>query len=280
MNNAEKSTMKPQNEHWIKPALARQEVVVGLMVSELKTPMLGAMLDAAGMHFAILDQEHGAYGPDALAALIAGFRGGICRPFVRVAETRREYILTALELGASGIMVPRVESRAQAEEIVHYARYAPEGDRGLSLCRAHTAFRRVERVEYTQQANRDILLMAQIETKRAVENLDEILSVPGLDMAFIGPSDLSASCGISSSLRSKEMREIVACVIASAKRHGVSVGIQTYDAEVAAELAAAGISLISCNTDVNALLSGLQPGIEALRERLAGRFAREQDRAE
>jgi 2-keto-3-deoxy-L-rhamnonate aldolase RhmA len=259
--------------NWIKAALKRDEAVVGLMVSELKTPMLGAILDAAGMHFAIIDQEHGAYGPEALAMLIAGFRGGVCRPFVRIAESRREYILTALELGAAGIMVPRVESRAQAEEIVRYVRYAPEGDRGLSLCRAHTGFRRVPQKEYTARANEEILVMAQIETKLAIDNLDDILSTPGIDMAFIGPSDLSLSCGISSSLRSPEMREIVDQVIAKAQRHGVLVGIQTYDIGIAAELVAAGVNLISCNTDINALLSGLEPGVKELREKVGERMS-------
>jgi len=259
--------------NWIKSALQREEAVLGLMVSELKTPMLGAILDAAGVHFAIIDQEHGAYGPDVLAALIAGFRGGVCRPFVRVAEGRREYIMTALELGAAGVMVPRVESRAQAEEIVRYARYAPEGDRGLSLCRAHTGFKRVKKDEYIARANREVILIAQIETKTAIENLDAILSTPGLDMAFIGPSDLSLSCGIDGSLRSPPMRALVDLVAAAVRRHGVAVGIQTYDMDVAAELGAAGVCFISGNTDVNALLCGLEPGVRDLRERLAGRLA-------
>ena len=259
--------------HWIKAALNRHEAVVGLMVSEMKTPMLGAILESAGMHFAIIDQEHGAYGPEALAMLIAGFHGCICRPFVRVAEGRREYILTALELGASGIMVPRVETRAQAEEIVRYVRYAPDGDRGLSLCRAHTGFKRVDQKEYTARANQEILLMAQIETRKAIDNLDEILSTPGIDMAFIGPSDLSLSCGISSSLRSPEMRELVDLVLAKTKQYGVSAGIQTYDVEIAAELVASGMGLISCNTDINALLGGLEPGARELRERINGRNA-------
>jgi 2-keto-3-deoxy-L-rhamnonate aldolase RhmA len=243
------------------------------MVSELKTPMLGSLLDAVGMHFAIIDQEHGAYGPDLLAALIAGFRGGTCRPMVRVAEGRREYILTALELGASGIMVPRVESRAQTEEIVRYTRYAPEGDRGLSLCRAHTGFRRMKKDEYIQRANREILLMAQIETRTAIENLDGILSTPGLDVAFIGPSDLSLSCGIDGSLRSAPMRKIVDTVINCARKHDVVVGIQTYDMEVAAELFDAGVSLISCNTDVNALLKGLEMPFRELCKGIGARLA-------
>ena len=259
--------------NWIKTALERQQAVFGLMVSELKTPMLGAILDAAGMHFAIIDQEHGAYGPHELAVLIAGFRGGACRPFVRVAEGRREYIMTALELGAAGVMVPRVETRVQAEDIVRYARYAPAGDRGLSLCRAHTGFRRVKKDDYIAQANRDVVVIAQIETQAAIENLDAILSTPGLDMAFIGPSDLSLSCGIDGSLRAPAMRELVDLIAAAGRRHGVAVGIQTYDMEVAAELAAAGVAFISGNTDVNALLAGLEPGLRELRARLGGRLA-------
>ena len=255
--------------NWIKPALRRGEAVVGIMVSELKTPMLGAMLDAVGLHFAIIDQEHGAYGADALAAIIAGFRGGRCRPLVRVPDTRREYFLTPLELGAAGIVVPRVESRAQAEDIVKYGRYAPQGDRGLSLMRAHTGFRRVDKDSYLAKANEDILLIAQIETRQAVDRLDEILSTPGIDMAFIGPSDLSLSCGTSSSLRDPAMRALVDQIAAAARRHGVFVGIQTYDLAIAAEFVAQGIGLISCNTDANALLSTLSGNVADLR-RLAG----------
>lgn len=259
--------------NWIKSALRRDEAVVGIMVSELKTPMLGAILDAAGLHFAIIDQEHGAYSPDTLGALIAGFRGCSCRPMVRVAETRREYFLTPLELGASGILVPRVESREQAEEIVRYGRYAPQGDRGLSLCRAHTGFRRVEKDSYIAKANDEILLMAQIETKQAVERLDEILATPGLDMAFIGPSDLSLSCGISSSLRSPDMRGIIDRVIEVARRNRLAVGIQTYDLGIAAELVAQGVGFISCNTDVNALIGSLSGSVGELRKLAGARLA-------
>ena len=124
-------------ENWIKTALERRLTVAGIMVSEMKTPMTGAILDAAGMQFAIIDQEHGAYGPDALAAMLAGFRGGRCVPMVRIPDTRREYFLTPLELGVAGILVPRMESRAQAEAAVRFCRYPPQGDRG-SACAAPT----------------------------------------------------------------------------------------------------------------------------------------------
>lgn len=259
--------------HWIKPALKRHETVAGIMVSELRTPMLGAILDAAGVHFGIIDQEHGAYGPDTLGAMVAGFRGGRCLPMVRIPDTRREYFLTPLELGVAGILVPRVESRAQAEDAVRFCRYPPLGDRGISLCRAHTGFQRVAKDVYTAQANSDILLMVQIETRPAIDRLDEILSTPGIDLAFIGPSDLAVSCGVDGSLRAPEMRALVDAVIAAAKRHDVAVGIHTYDMVVAAELAADGVHLLSCDTDVNALLKSLGAGLESLRSAIGKGFA-------
>jgi 2-keto-3-deoxy-L-rhamnonate aldolase RhmA len=261
--------------NWIKSALGRGEAVVGIMVSELKTPMLGAMLDAAGLHFAIIDQEHGAYGADQLGAIVAGFRGGRCRPLIRVAETRREYILTALELGAAGVVVPHVESPEEVAEIVRYGRYAPDGDRGLSLMRAHTGFRRVDKDTYLAKANAEVLLIAQIETRRAMDRLDEILSVPGLDMVFIGPSDLSLSCGVPGSLRAPEMRALVDRIVERAAAHGVAVGIQTYDLEVGAELVARGVGLISVNTEANALLSSLSGSVAALRKLAGGRISAE-----
>ncbi len=265
----------PTEINWIRSALGRGETVVGIMVSELKTPMLGAMLDAAGLHFAILDQEHGAYGPDKLAEVIVGFRGGRCRPLVRVAETRREYILTALELGAAGIVVPHVESPEEVADIVRFGRYAPEGDRGLSLMRAHTGFRRVDKDTYLAKANAEVLLIAQIETRRAMDRLDEILAVPGLDMVFIGPSDLSLSCGVPGSLRAPEMRALIDRIVDRARAHGVAVGIQTYDLEVAAELIERGVGLISCNTDANALISSLSGSVKTLRKLAGARLSAE-----
>ena len=257
------------SENWLKPALASGKCVSGLMVSELKTPMLGAILDAVGADFAILDQEHGAYGADCLAALVAGFRGGRCVPLVRVSEIRREYFLTPLELGVGGILVPRVETRAQAEEAVRYALYPPQGERGVSLCRAHTGFKRVSARDYLPKANANVLLMVQIETRAALDSMDEILSVPGIDMAFFGPSDLSVSCGIDSSLRAPEMRAVIDRIIAAGRRHGVSVGIQASDIEVAADLVRNGVGLVSCTSDLNALLAGLTASLNPLRKAIA-----------
>jgi 2-keto-3-deoxy-L-rhamnonate aldolase RhmA len=258
----------PLVENWLKFALASGKCVSGLMVSELKTPMLGAILESAGADFAIIDQEHGAYGPDSLASLVPGFRGGKCVPLVRVPDIRREHFLTPLELGVGGILVPRVETRAQAEDVVGFGLYPPQGERGVSLNRAHTGFRRVSAKDYLPRANADVLLMVQIETKAALDNMDDILSTSGIDMAFIGPSDLSVSLGIDSSVRSPDMRAAIDRIIATARRHKKAVGIQISDTEVAAELVRQGLGMVSCTSDLNALLAGLGASLGPLRAAL------------
>ncbi|MDR6756366.1 2-keto-3-deoxy-L-rhamnonate aldolase RhmA [Mycoplana sp. BE70] len=249
---------------WMKPALASGAVLRGIMVSELKTPFLGAILDSAGMDFAILDQEHGSYGADMLATLIAGFRGGRCQPIVRVPEIRRDCFLTPLEMGAAGVLVPRVETADQARAIVDFCRYAPSGSRGVSLSRAHTGFARVSASEYLARANKEILIGVQIETAEALDSLDDILAVEGVDMAFIGPSDLSVSCGISANLRAPEMASHIDNILAACRRHGKIGALQTTDWESAMALVPAGLAMISATTDLAALQHGLRAALAAL----------------
>ncbi len=249
---------------WMKPSLASGAVLRGLMVSELKTPFLGVILDSAGMDFAILDQEHGSYGADMLAVLMAGFRGGRCQPIVRVPEIRRDCILTPLEMGAAGVLVPRVETAQQARMIVDFCRYPPAGSRGVSLSRAHTGFSRVAAAEYLHRANAELMVGVQIETAAALEALDDILAVEGVDMAFIGPSDLSVSCGISPALDAPEMAAHVAKILAACRRHGKVGALQTTEWASARALVPAGLNMISATTDLAALQHGLRAALAAL----------------
>lgn len=249
---------------WMKPALASGAVLRGLMVSEIKTPFLGAILDSVGMDFAILDQEHGSFGADMLASIIAGFRGGRCQPIVRVPEVRRDCFLTPLELGAAGVLVPRVETAEEARAIVDFCRYPPSGSRGVSLSRAHTMFRRVSADSYLPKANDEILIGVQIETAAALNALDDILSVEGIDMAFIGPSDLSVSCGISPKLTGPEMAAHVDNILSACRRHGKVGALQTTDWETALALVPSGLSMISATTDLAALQHGMRAALDAL----------------
>ena len=253
-------------ENIIKKALRQGKVVTGMMVSESKTTMLGRILDAASVQFAIIDMEHGAYSTDSLPSIINGFYGVDCVPFVRVPCIRREYFLTPLELGALGLLVPRVENKEDAERCVYFSKYSPEGDRGVSSRGPHTLFRRVNIHDYMPYANENLLIMVQIESATALENLDEILAVDGIDVAFIGPSDLCQSLKLKGGVNSPEMKNIVSQVVSCAQKHGKAAGIHIYDAVLAAEFIEKGMQFISCNTDVNALIGAMSYSINQIFE--------------
>jgi 2-keto-3-deoxy-L-rhamnonate aldolase RhmA len=183
-----------------------------------------------------------------------------------VPEIRRDCFLTPLELGAAGVVVPRVESRAQAEAVIRLCHYPPLGERGVSLSRAHTGFRRVKPDQYLAEANAAILVAVQIETAAALDALDDIVSVPGIDMLFIGPSDLSVSCGISAELNDPDMADTINRILSAARRHGRHVGLQTTDIASAKSLVANGLNFISCATDLSALSNGLRSNLIALED--------------
>jgi len=123
-----------------------------------------------------------------------------------------------------GLMIPRVESRAQAEAIVRYTKYPPVGDRGVILGTAHNEYRMVNGKQFLRQANAETLLIMQIETLTGMEHLDEILSVPGLDVALIGPYDLSTSMGIPGEVNHPRMQRAIGEFLKGCKRHGVVAG--------------------------------------------------------
>jgi 2-keto-3-deoxy-L-rhamnonate aldolase RhmA len=143
---------------------------------------------------------------------------------VRVPETARSLLSRPLDAGAMGPMIPRVESRAQAETIVRYTKFPPAGDRGVILGTAHNDYRMVNGRQFLRQANAELLLIMQIETLAGIEHLDEILSVPGLDVALIGPFDLSTSMGIPGEVNHPRMRRAIGDFLAGCKRHGVVPG--------------------------------------------------------
>ncbi|HEX7512558.1 MAG TPA: aldolase/citrate lyase family protein, partial [Candidatus Methylomirabilis sp.] len=143
---------------------------------------------------------------------------------VRVPETARSLLSRPLDAGAVGLMIPRVESGAQAEAIVRYTKYPPVGDRGVILGTAHNDYRMVNGKQFLRQANAETLLVMQIETLAGIEHLDEILSVPGLDVALIGPYDLSTSMGIPGEVNHPRMQRAIGEFLKGCKRHGVVPG--------------------------------------------------------
>ena len=208
----------------LKERLRNGEQVLGTMVTTFVAPDIAKILQVCGFDFFIVDCEHGAFTTREVANIIAVARGIGMPALVRIPEMRREHALKFMEMGASGLLLPNTETAEQAKMLVDCTKYAPLGHRGVSLSRPHTDFKKVSGATYMPQANDETILMCQIESRKGVENVEEIIAVEGIDVAFIGPNDMSQDYGI---LGQFEHPEIVAAfekIIAAAEANGKWAG--------------------------------------------------------
>lgn len=246
----------------IRSELARGSVVCGCMVAEMRTPAVGMILESAGLDFFILDMEHGSFSYETAGDILVACRGLHIVPFVRVPGIDREAFQKLLDAGAQGLLVPRIESAQQAAQAVDLIRYAPLGSRGLSLRRAHSGFGRPDAAQFTAEANRNVMLLVQIETRAGVEQLDAICAVEGIDVLFVGPSDLAHSYGPGNA---EQVDRAIERVAAAGKAAGIATGIHHSSLPYVTRLIGAGMRFISVDTEVGAIISSFRHMAAAVR---------------
>jgi 2-keto-3-deoxy-L-rhamnonate aldolase RhmA len=208
----------------LKARLSKGEAVWGTFIFEYGSPSAPRILQAAGWDYALIDSEHAGFGVETVSNLLQVSSAVGFPTLVRVPETQRSFLSRPLDAGAMGLMIPRVESQEQAETIVRYTKYPPVGDRGVVLGTAHTAYQMVDGKQFLRQANRELLLIMQIETQTGLDHMEEILSVKGLDVALIGPYDLSTSLGIPGEVNHPRMQRAIDAFLKGCRKHGVIPG--------------------------------------------------------
>lgn len=188
---------------------------------QLPCPEAAEIMGRAGYDWAAVDMEHGPIERGHLPNIFRALEQGGALPFVRVAEASRFHIKAALDAGAKGLILPMIETAGQLEEALRFAHYPPHGERGVGYCRANNQGRNFDR--YLAES-RQTFLAAQIEHIRAVENLDAILALPGLDAIMVGPYDLSGSLGITGQLEHPDMDAAMKRIAALAAEYNVPMG--------------------------------------------------------
>ena len=204
----------------LKRALAERRAVTGIFCST-PAPVVVEMIGCAGFDFVIIDTEHALVNPETLENMVRAAEAVGLTPLVRVAENAPGPILRALDAGAQGVVVPRVRSRADAEQAVRASRYHPEGERSLNAGRA-ARFGAQDLQEYVRHANAEMLVVAMIEDVEGVEALGSILQVPGVDLVLEGAADLSQSLGVPWATRHPRVREALLLVQEAASARGIS----------------------------------------------------------
>jgi 2-dehydro-3-deoxyglucarate aldolase/4-hydroxy-2-oxoheptanedioate aldolase len=246
-----------------KDRLEKGEAFIGAFIC-LPCPESAEMFAELGYDWLILDTEHGPY--DALAAQrMLQAVGGRCPCVVRVPSNEDVWIKKALDIGAAGVLVPLVNTPEAAERVARACRYAPAGTRGMGGARAHRYGAGFG--DYVARANREIAAIVQAEHIEAVENIESILRVPGVDAVFIGPYDLSASMGKPGQVDDPEVRAAIGKVRDAALAAGVRLGIYCSGADAARDYVRQGYTLIGMSTDLNYLLHSAGAALASARGR-------------
>ena len=192
-----------------------------------------------------------------MVPVIARQRG--VAPMIRVAWNDPALIKKAYDIGAVAVMVPQINTAEEAEKAVQYARYAPEGQRGISPYWAMLAG--LDFNDVVRSANEETVLVLQIESKEAYENIDEIAKVKGIDVLFVGPTDLSATLGVITETNSPEVQSVMRDVPKHLEGTGIMAGTTLNDVQDIQEKIEWGYRYINVGTP-------LAYGVEALQERL------------
>ncbi len=249
----------------LKKKLRNGELVVGTMISEVRNPNLAYMLAQCGFDYFILDNEHGTFSSETVTNMIAAARGANISVIVRIPEITRENIMKPLDSGAAGLMVPQVDTADQAKEIIQHAKYPPAGNRGVGLRRAHSLYGRVKAADYLKQANEDTFIAVQAESAASIQNLEEIVAVPGIDAVFVGPFDLSVSLGIPGEVTHPKEIEAIDKVVAVCQRNQIISGILMFDLDALKPWLEKGMRLIAYSSDISLLADAAAKAVSELK---------------
>ncbi len=231
----------------------------------LSDPVCAQLMANSGLDWLTIELEHShlTVGDAARSCAIIAASG--CVPLVRVPINSTENIKRVLDTGAWGVVVPMVNSRAEAQAVVNAARYRPLGQRSIGGQLPALNFG-TDATTYYERANDEVLVVVMAEHVDAVERIDEILSVPGIDVVFVGPNDLHASYGVAPAFESDmpEFNQALARILASAQAHGVVPGIHVANAEQAQRRIAEGWRFVAISSEAGLLLTHTRGIVETL----------------
>jgi 2-keto-3-deoxy-L-rhamnonate aldolase RhmA len=257
---------RPDEINSVKGKLAGGGVALGSMVFEFFTPGIARICANAGAEFVMYCMEHTGAGFETLKPQFALCRALGVVPLVRVPATEYHFVARALDIGALGVMVPLVDTREQAERIVSFTRYPPEGRRGAAFGFAHDGYQSGDVLEKMRAIHQRTLVICMIETRAGLENVDAIAAVDGVDVIWLGHFDLTNFLGIPGQFSHPQYREAVQRIAGAARKHGKSAGYMAADEALGREYLGHGYRMIATGTDQGLLQKAIGQVLAAWRK--------------
>lgn len=253
-----------------------EEGVIGTWIS-IGHPTVAEAVASVDLDFILIDTEHTTMTLETVENMSRGVDAaqGDTRAIVRVPWNDAVTLKRVVDIGVAGVMVPMVETAEEAQQIVDAIRYPPEGTRGIAGSRATNYGLDFE--EYVKNANGSITAIAQIETKRALDNVAEIAAVDGIDALFVGPSDLSGALGLFAEWESEEYQRALERVVAESHEANTPVGTLTVDHESVQAHVDRGFDYLIVGKDTSQLVGATRSAVETYESALEERPTSETD---
>lgn len=251
----------------LKSKLAQSELTIGSWIT-LGHPAIAEIMASAGFDWLVLDMEHSVLELNEVQTIIQVLDRQQCPAIVRLTSNQPDQIKRVMDAGATGIMVPMITCAADAQSAVQSVYYPPRGKRGVGLARAQgygASF-----PEYQQWLEKNAIVVAMIEHIDAINNIDTILSVPGIDAYIIGPYDLSGSMGRPGDLNHDKVQSAIQCVLHAGKRAGKPGGIHVIepDPDALQQRINAGFNFLGYTLDIRIIDSLCRNHMQSIRAKL------------
>lgn len=241
------------------------ETVVGSWFT-IPHPMVAETLARGNFDFLLLDGEHAPVPPDAVSALLPSTELHGCPVIYRVRTNSLDLIRGALDAGVTGVMVPMIENAGQAKAALDAAKYPPLGRRGIGPWRASHYYD--DYLNYVATANDATCVVLQIESKDAVDAIDGIAALPGVDVLYVGPADMAGSMGLKVGERHAELTAAIDRVAVAAKKHGKALGIDVTSLDFLAAYREMGFNFFTYGIDTSYLMDSARAASQAFRAQL------------
>ena len=246
--------------------LRAAQTVFGSAIQFYRSAEIPRVFAAAGFDFLFIDTEHGGFSLETVQDMVAAAAGAGITPLVRICELAYSQVSRVLDVGAQGVILPRVEDPARLAEAVSWTKYPPLGQRGYGVFPALLDYQDQSMEAVTEHLNRNVMVVAQFETRRAMEAADELLSVPGVDVAMVGPADLSISLGVAGQFEHPVLIDPVMGLIERAQAHGVAPGIHCRGVDSARFWAGRGMRFVVVGSEQSLLLEKARETAARLQE--------------
>jgi 4-hydroxy-2-oxoheptanedioate aldolase len=238
-------------KNYLKQAIKSSKITLGTFIT-IGHPEVSEVVAGAGLDYVIIDTEHAPLSIETVQVLLQSMSFSRTTPLIRVAWNDPVLVKHALDIGAHGIDFPFVNNREQALAAVRSVRYPPAGVRGYGPRRAS-----LRDQSYVRDANKELMVAVQVESAEAITNLDEIASVPGIDVILVGPDDLSLSLGVFGKKQHPRFKHAIKEVLRACTENGVTPSIYSEEGEVDSWVKE-GFRMLLVETDLSLLTKGLQ----------------------